>query len=87
MVALPFILLLALQAPSVKARILSFATSKISETLNTRVEIKKIDALLLDRMTFSGVYIEDNHKDTLLYSEKLKIVLKPLDLLQNKAHD
>jgi hypothetical protein len=47
--------------------------SYLSDKLHTRIEIGSVDIDFLKTIVLTDVYIEDLHKDTLLYSKKLKI--------------
>jgi len=49
------------------------AASYLSEQINSKVEIKGVDIDLFKKIVLESVYIEDMHKDTLLYAEKLKL--------------
>ncbi|MEZ5016663.1 MAG: translocation/assembly module TamB domain-containing protein [Flavipsychrobacter sp.] len=49
------------------------ATSALSDKLNTTVEIKHIRIDLLNHVLINGIYIEDQHNDTLLYAGEIRL--------------
>ncbi|MEM1323547.1 MAG: translocation/assembly module TamB domain-containing protein [Bacteroidota bacterium] len=55
-------------------------TTYLSEELQTRVELERIDLELFSKLVLENFYVEDLQGDTLLYSKKLKTTLSA-DLL------
>lgn len=53
--------------------------SFLSEKLHTKVEIGSIDIEFFKKLVLEDVYIEDLHKDTLLYAKKLKLDIDKID--------
>lgn len=66
LVALYFIL----QSPFVQNWLVHKTTTFLSETLETRVELKRVDIEFFDNVVLDGLYVEDLNGDTLLYAEK-----------------
>lgn len=70
-------LLLALwiiiHVPAVQNRLVHFATTQLSNTLKTKVEVKHVDFSLFNRIRIQGVRIEDKRKDTLLYAGSVSV--------------
>jgi hypothetical protein len=69
-------------------RLQTFAGHKIaeylSEKLQTKVEIGSVDIDFIKTFVLTDVYIEDQHKDTLLYSKKLKIDIGVFNIEERK---
>ncbi|WP_139134350.1 translocation/assembly module TamB domain-containing protein [Crocinitomix algicola] len=47
--------------------------SFLSNELDTEVRIDKVDVIFFDKVDIEGVYIEDKIKDTLLFSESIRV--------------
>lgn len=56
------------------------ATNYLSDKLKTRVQIKGVNIEFFNKLVLEGVYIEDQKKDTLLNADKIKLLVKILDL-------
>ncbi|MCF8302509.1 MAG: translocation/assembly module TamB domain-containing protein [Bacteroidales bacterium] len=54
-------------------------TEKLSDDLNTRVSIEKVDLNWYLDLVLKGVYAEDRNNDTLLYAEKIKVDVDRID--------
>lgn len=88
-VILSFVLLfiliaLLIRIPSVQTKIVHYATSFVSNKTHTKVEIKKISISFPKSVVVEELYLEDEHKDTLIYAGKAKINTTLFDLLKNK---
>ncbi|UYQ91093.1 translocation/assembly module TamB [Chitinophaga horti] len=59
--------------PAVQNMLVHQVTKRLSTKLGTRVEIKHINLRLFNSMRMEGTYIEDRHKDTLLYAGALQV--------------
>ena len=70
----------AFRSPSVQTKLTQFLAKKFSEIIKSKVEIKGVDIELFNKVVLEGVYVEDQHKDTLAYIGKLKAGLYNLDL-------
>ncbi|HMJ48486.1 MAG TPA: translocation/assembly module TamB domain-containing protein [Ferruginibacter sp.] len=60
--------------------------SYLQEKLHTKVIIGRVDYSLPEWINIKNVYIEDQHKDTLLYGEELSADLSMFKLLQGNTH-
>lgn len=60
-------------------------TNTLSERLHTEVSIKHVDFTLFNKFTLDGTYIADQHKDTLLYADKLTLNVTNFFFLKKKA--
>jgi len=83
---LVFVLLVALQFPSVQTRIAHIATSWLSGKLGTTVQIDRVSIRFLDHVRAKGIYIEDLDKDTLLYAGQLDVDINLLKILSNEVN-
>lgn len=60
-------------------------TNSLSERLHTEVSIKHVDFTLFNKFTLEGTYIADQHRDTLLYAEKLTLNVSNFFYLKRKT--
>lgn len=58
----------------------------LSTKLKTRVEIGSVEIDFLKTLVLTDVYIQDLHKDTLLYSKKLKVDIAEFDYKKQNLH-
>lgn len=58
-------------------------TNYFSSKLHTKITIKGVDITFFKNVVLEGFYIEDLHKDTLMYSEKMKLSIS--DFILNKS--
>ena len=70
----------AFRSPAVQTKLTQFLAKKFSKIINSKVEIQGVDIELFNKVVLEGVYVEDQHKDTLAYIGKLKAGLYNLDL-------
>ena len=72
---LAFLLLLWLfiQTVPVQNYIVGRVTKRLSKDLHTEVKIKRVSFALFNSMNLEGTLVKDLNKDTLLYSEQLKL--------------
>ncbi|UAY55239.1 translocation/assembly module TamB domain-containing protein [Arachidicoccus terrestris] len=66
------LVVLLLQVPSVQNFIRKKAVSYLENKLGTKVEIASIYLKFPTALSVKGVYLEDQHRDTLLYSQDLE---------------
>lgn len=71
--ALLLTVLLLLRLPAVQQYVAERAATWLSGKLGTPVAVKGFSLSFLDKLSLDGVYIEDQNKDTLLYSGHLEI--------------
>lgn len=70
--------------PVVQNWLVHEAARRLSEQLHTRVEIKEVSLRLFNSMRLEGTYIEDQHKDTLLYADVLQVRVTDWFFFQEK---
>src|ERR1035437_9932755 len=88
-VALIFVLLFLIvagiiQIPFVQTKIVHYATTFVSNKTHTRVEIKNVSISFPKSVVIRGLYLEDLHKDTLVFADKAEVNIALKDLLFNK---
>ncbi len=72
------------QIPAVQRKIASKTASYIQKKVDSRVEIGKIEFRSINKVAFSGVYIEDQQGDTLLTADRITAGLDLLPLLRKQ---
>ncbi len=68
LLASPFILL---QFSGIQNFVADFITSRLSKTLDTRIEIGRVDYRFFNKLDLTDLYIEDQSKDTLFHAGHL----------------
>ena len=66
--------------PAVQRWLTGKVVAYLSETLKTKVTLKGLDISIFDHLVLQQLYIEDQHKDTLLYVDYLGINIKAIKL-------
>lgn len=74
-----------LQSPTGQDFLTKEIVSYLQKKLNTKVEVEKVRFDIPDWLSLENVYIEDQHKDTLILGKSLHIDIDMLALLQNQA--
>ena len=74
-----------LQSPTGQDFLTKEIVSYLRKKLNTKVEVEKVRFDIPDWLSLENVYIEDQHKDTLILGKSLHIDIDMLALLQNRA--
>lgn len=59
--------------PPVQTFLVQQATLRLSKSLHTKVQIDHVDISFFNKLAIKGIYIEDLHKDTLLYAGALSV--------------
>jgi hypothetical protein len=72
-----------LRAPAVQTYLVGKLTNYLSQKLNTVTRIEGVDIEFFSKIVLEGIYVEDLHKDTLLYAGKLKIDIKNILIEKN----
>ena len=62
------------------------AAAYLSNKWNTKVEIGGLDIQFFKKVVLEDVYIQDLHKDTLLYAKKINVGIGELDFKQHILH-
>lgn len=70
--------------PAVQNVLVQQVAKRLSKQLQTRVEIKYVNFRLFNSMRLEGAYIEDHHKDTLLYAGVLQMRITDWFFIQDK---
>lgn len=73
-----------MQLPTVQTWAAQRAAGYLSDRIGTKVEIKGVDIKFFDTVVLEGVYIEDQKKDTLLYTGKMFVSIKDFSLSAGK---
>jgi hypothetical protein len=60
------------------------AVGYLSDKLDTKVTLKRVQIGLFNSATLEGLYIEDKHKDTLLYAGELQVKITDWFFLKDK---
>ncbi|MBA3899798.1 MAG: translocation/assembly module TamB domain-containing protein, partial [Bacteroidetes bacterium] len=63
---------IAIKNSTVQTWVTAKVASYLSKEFGTRVEISRVDIDFFKTLVLEGIYIEDQHKDTLIYSESIK---------------
>src|SRR4051812_39470820 len=74
----------ALQFPAVQTYATGKLTHWLSDKTQTRIAIRRVDIDFFKTIVLQGVYVEDRQKDTLLYTDELKVNIGILGL-RNKT--
>ena len=73
------------QLTSVQLWMAKKAAEKLSQQLQTEVQIQNVSFSLFDKFDFNGFLVRDKQKDTLLYAGTFKVRITDWFFLQNKA--
>ena len=76
---------LLVQTSLVQNWLISQATSRLSKALKTTVSVQHVSFSLFNKMELEGTYIEDRHKDTLLYAGQLNVHITDWFFLRDQA--
>ena len=77
---------LLIQLPSVQNKIISYATDYVSNKTHTRFEIERVGITFPKSIFLNGVFLEDQHHDTLLYAGKIKVDIDMMGLIKSKVY-
>ncbi|NNV57109.1 translocation/assembly module TamB domain-containing protein [Limnovirga soli] len=78
-------LVIAIQIPAVQEFAKTKAVNYLHSKINTPVSIGRLSVQFPNNITIEKVYLEDEHKDTLLYGEKIKVDIGLWQLLSNQV--
>ncbi len=70
--------------PAVQNFLVQQAITRLSHRLKTRVDLNHIDIRLFNSLRLEGLYIEDRHKDTLLYAGTAQVKITDWFFFQDK---
>ncbi|MEM9850130.1 MAG: AsmA family protein, partial [Bacteroidota bacterium] len=80
------VIALLIQVPAVQNKIVQQVASTLSETLNTKVELRRVVLKPFKTLALKGVYLESQQQDTLVYAEEVGVNLSVLRLLKQRIH-
>lgn len=86
LVFLLVVFFLLIQVKSVQTFLAKKTTAYLADRLGTKVDIGRVEIEFFKTLVLNDVYIEDLHKDTLLYSKKLKVDIGSFDLENHKIY-
>jgi hypothetical protein len=86
LVFLTVVAFLLLQQHAIQTYLAQRAAVYLSSRLQTRVDIGTVEISFFTKVILNDVYIEDQHKDTLLYAKKLRLGISVLDTEKRKLH-
>ncbi len=75
-----------IRIPAVQTWLTHKIADKLSEDLNTKVEVRGVDIDFFKTAVLEGIYIEDQQGDTLIYANELKLDIGLFKLFGNKIH-
>ena len=81
---LVIIALIIIQFPAPQRYLTGKVTAYISKKINSTVTLGKINIAFPKDIALTDLYVEDLHKDTLLYAHSIKVNLNLFDLLSQK---
>jgi translocation and assembly module TamB len=80
------LLIIALQLPFIQNTIAQRAVAQLSERLDTRIGVERVRIRLPRTIRINGLYIEDQNRDTLWYSETISVKLDMVGLLRSRVN-
>ncbi len=75
----------ALQFPQTQTFVVGKITDWVSEKTKTKIAIRRVDIDFFKTLVLEDVYLEDQQKDTLLYTGQLKVNVGLLALRDQKV--
>lgn len=84
--ALVIFLFIAIKSSAFQTWLAKRVTAYLSAELNTTVTIDKVDIDFFDYLTLHGVYVEDLHRDTLLYVQKIECKIDDFSIDKDFLH-
>ncbi|MDX2048900.1 MAG: translocation/assembly module TamB domain-containing protein, partial [Chitinophagaceae bacterium] len=60
-------------------------TKKLSKSLHTKVQVKRVSFSLFNRMYLEGTFVEDRNRDTLLYAGAVKVAITDWFFIKDQA--
>ncbi len=87
LVLLFVIILIVFSIPAVQTGIANRITTSINENNQVNISVDRVSLTYFGRVKINGVYIEDHHKDTLIFSKELRTSLLGIsNLFSNNPH-
>ena len=82
---LGLVIYVAFRTPPVQRYVTGLIADQLSKQIGTKVELGGIDIDFFEGVALSGVYIEDQQQDTLLYAGEVAAYIEPAALLNSTA--
>ena len=81
------IILIIFSIPAVQTGVANRITTSLKEKNDVNISIDRVSLTYFGRVKINGIYIEDHHKDTLIFSEELRTSLPGIsNLLSNNPN-
>lgn len=74
-----------LHLSSLQTWLVNRVADRLSNNLHTKISIKHVDFHFFDKLDLKGVYVQDQHKDTLLYAGSATIKITDWFFLKDKV--
>lgn len=74
-----FVAFIIFKSPPIQTLLTRYIAKKISEKVNTRIEIGAVDFSIFKTLVLHDVYIEDLQKDTLFFIRRIEVNINDLD--------
>ena len=84
--ALFFIAWLLIQQPIVQTWLVQKTTQILSENLQTKATVERVNIRFFKTLLLENIYIEDRRQDTLLFAEELSANIGLLSIFQNEIY-
>lgn len=84
-ILLPITLSLLLNLQVVQDYVGRQAAGWLSRKMETKVQLEKLHLKLFNRVTISGLYLEDYHQDTLFYADRIAVPVRSLNLFTGQV--
>jgi len=79
LIVIPVSAYFILQSNRVQTYLVKIVTNEISRNLDAKFKIESVNFSFFNRIILKNVYIEDQYKDTLLFSEKITVSINKLN--------
>jgi hypothetical protein len=85
-IALPAIAYLVFRSPKVQKKAANWVTARLSESLDTKIDVGGVDISLFDKIVLEDVLVEDLSNDTLIYADNVKAQIIDLSIRKRRVH-
>lgn len=83
LISIPLILFLVLKSPKVQTFVVHKITNILSEKFNAKISIESVDYAFFNKLRLNKVYVQDQHGDTLMYTNRIYASLRGYNLSKN----
>ncbi len=77
---------LLIQIPTVQTWIVQKVTTNLSKTLDTKVEVGRVNIKFFKTVSLQNIYIEDRQKDTLIFAQELDASIGLFSIFNNEIY-